>query len=44
MKKQYDLALAVDSFNPEPLNTPAKARVRYVGFEGIAGCVPLNLR
>jgi hypothetical protein len=40
MKKDYDSSLPVDSFNPEPSNpepsnTPARARVRYVGFEGI---------
>ena len=35
MKKHYDSSLPVDTFNREPSNTPAKARVRYVGFEGI---------
>jgi hypothetical protein len=37
MEKHYDSALPVDSFKPEPLNTAARARVRYVGFEGIEG-------
>jgi len=37
MKKQSDSPSAVEAFNPEPLNRPARARVRYVGFEGIDG-------
>src|SRR5215475_12587035 len=35
MKKHSDSPLALEPFRPEPLNTPARARVRYVGFEGI---------
>jgi len=35
MKKHSDSPLALEPFHPEPLNTPARARVRYIGFEGI---------
>jgi hypothetical protein len=37
MKKHSDSALALKPFHPEPLSTPTRARVRYVGFEGIDG-------
>jgi hypothetical protein len=37
MKKRSDSPLALEPLQPEPLNTPAPARVRYVGFEGIDG-------
>ena len=37
MKKNSDSPLAPEPFHPEPLITPARARVRYVGFEGIDG-------
>jgi hypothetical protein len=37
MKKHSDSPLALEPFHSEPLNTPARARVRYVGFEGIEG-------
>ena len=35
MKKHSDSSLALEPFHPERLNMPARARVRYVGFEGI---------
>ena len=35
MKKHSDSSLALEPFHPEGLNMPARARVRYVGFEGI---------
>jgi hypothetical protein len=35
MKKHSDSSLALEPFHPEPLHMPARARVRYVGFEGI---------
>src|SRR5215831_4184148 len=37
MKKHSDPPLALEPFHPAPLNTPARARVRYVGFEGLDG-------
>jgi hypothetical protein len=37
MKKHSDSSLALEPFHPGPLNTPARARVGYVGFEGIEG-------
>ena len=37
MKKNSDSPLAPKPFHLEPLITPARARVRYVGFEGIDG-------
>ena len=37
MKKHSDSPFALKPFHPGPLNTPARARVRYVGFEGIEG-------
>jgi hypothetical protein len=37
MKKHSDSPLALEPFHPGPLHTPARARVRYVGFEGIEG-------
>ena len=42
MKKYSNSASAVEAFNPEPLHTPARARVRYVGFERINGGRRLN--
>ena len=42
MKKHSNSASAVEALNPEPLNMPARARVRYVGFEGINGGRRLN--
>jgi hypothetical protein len=35
MKKHSDSPLA--AFHPAPFNTPTRARLRYVGFEGIDG-------
>jgi len=37
MKKNSDSPLAIEPSHPAPLNTPARARVRYIGFEGIDG-------
>jgi len=38
MKKQHpESRLPIEPINPEPLNRPARAHVRYVGFEGIDG-------
>jgi len=42
MKKYSNSASALEALNPEPLNMPARARVRYVGFEGINGGRRLN--
>jgi hypothetical protein len=38
MKKQHpESRFPIEPINPEPLNRPARAHVRYVGFEGIDG-------
>ncbi|HMF01379.1 MAG TPA: hypothetical protein VKK06_15940 [Terriglobia bacterium] len=38
MKKQHPKSrLQIEPRNPAPLNRPARARVRYVGFEAIDG-------
>src|SRR5215510_10599509 len=38
MRKQHpESRLPIEPLNPEPLNRPARAHVRYVGFEGIDG-------
>src|ERR1051325_3174400 len=37
MKKNSDSPLTIEPSHPGPLNTPARARVRYIGFEGIDG-------
>jgi hypothetical protein len=37
MKKHSNAPLELKPFDPELLNTLARARVRYVGFEGIDG-------
>jgi hypothetical protein len=37
MKKHSYSPSAREPFNPEPPNTSPKARVRYVGFEGVNG-------
>jgi hypothetical protein len=37
MKKHSCSPSARELFNPEPPNTSPKARVRYVGFEGVDG-------
>jgi hypothetical protein len=37
MKKCSKPPLALKPFHPEPSNAPARARVRYVGFEAIDG-------
>ena len=36
MRKHHpESCLPIEPLNPEPLNRPARAHVRYVGFEGI---------
>ena len=46
MKKHSNPPLALKPFHPEPLNTLARARVRYVGFEGIDGgrCLSFSVK
>ena len=46
MKKHSNAPLAIKPFDPETLNTLARARVRYVGFEGIDGgrCLSFSVK